>query len=144
MLLHFTGLEQPQMRVFGLMDPDDGGIYTLIFVNDLRLDLPAHTVVADACVLPLTHALLDTTTINNMLRTFSAKQSMMQVRTLGKEVKAWKRLLPVLAERCREWNHTENCEYIRIGIPVSTEFDESPLCSCGKGKAVPPAFMKSE
>jgi hypothetical protein len=146
-LLHFSGLETPQSRVFALTDPDSGGIYTLIFVNDIRLDLPAHTVVADACVLPLTRALLGMTTVKDVLRILSAKHQsfiMMDVRTVGKEVKAWKQLLPALAERCREWKHTANCEYVGVGIPVSTEFGQSPLCSCGKGKMVPASFMKSE
>jgi hypothetical protein len=143
-LLHFSGLEKPQFCVFCLGNPDDGAVHTLIFVNDLRLDLPAHTVVADACVLPLTRALLGMTSIRDVLKILHAKMSMLELVTVSKEVKAWKQLLPVLAERCREWKHTENCEYITKGVPVSTEVDQSPLCSCGKGKAVPASFMKSE
>ena len=143
-LLHFSGLVTPRSRVFGLTDLSDGGIYAFVFVNDLRLDLPANTVVADACVLPLTHVLFSKKSVQDALKNFSTKQNMMQVRTAGKEVKAWKQLLPVLAERCREWTHTANCEYIEMGVPLSTEFGQSPLCSCGKGKAVPPSFMKGE
>ena len=46
-------------------------------------------------------------------------------------------ILPVLMEHCRTWRHTPNCEYLSKGIPISSLDgiqEESPICSCGKGK----------
>ena len=53
----------------------------------------------------------------------------------------WKSLLPVMAERCRDWEHTACCEFAD-GIP---EFDpeRTPLCSCGVGK-VGKALLQSK
>ena len=45
-------------RLFQLDDKVYGG-YSVIYVNDIRLDLSNHTFVVDACVLPLTASLLE-------------------------------------------------------------------------------------
>jgi len=45
-------------RIFGLCHPQKGGIYTLILVSSIRLDLSAHTVVADAHILPLSQSVI--------------------------------------------------------------------------------------
>jgi hypothetical protein len=82
--------------------------------------------------------------VRNMLKIVSSNRNVAKIRMANKEAEAWKRLLPVLAERCREWKHTSNYEYITNGVPASTDSSQSPLCSCGRGKAVPPPFMKSE
>ena len=43
-----------QFRPLGLQNPNGGiGVYAWIFVNDIRLDLASHTIVADTCVIPL-------------------------------------------------------------------------------------------
>jgi len=131
LILISCGLEKGKRSVFGLSDPENGGIYTLIFVNGVCLDLASHTVVLDACVLPLTEDLAS--------RLFGAIErlnegELMQVLTQPNEVKAWKHLLPAFTERCRKWSHTANCEYLSRGVPVSEEIAQSPLCSCGRGK----------
>jgi hypothetical protein len=103
----------------------------MIFINDVCLDLASHTVVVDACVLPLTEDLVS--------RLFNAiakvqEEGLMTTITKPDEVKAWKHLLPAFTERCRRWSHTANCEYLSSGVPVSEKIDQSPLCSCGQGK----------
>jgi len=69
----------------------------------------------------------------------------LRVELWGDEVAAWKRLLPVLAERCRTWRHGPNCEYLaKKSIPLSLEHESNPLCSCGKGKDISEAFRKEK
>ena len=42
----------------GLSSLSQGGIHTLIFVSEVKLELTSNTVFADACVLPLTHSIM--------------------------------------------------------------------------------------
>ena len=131
---NYTGIDGPekQSKIFGLTDPTNGGVYTLIFVNDIKLDLASHTLIADACAVPLYRALM--VKISPALQRLTDR-GLNQIVTLSDEAKVWRLLLPVVAERCRTWNHTSKCEYKSRGIPVALEGpEESPLCSCGKGK----------
>ena len=50
--VHWKG----QPLAAGLSSSSQGGIHTLIFVSEVKLDLTSNTIVADACVLPLTHS----------------------------------------------------------------------------------------
>ncbi|TFK53888.1 hypothetical protein OE88DRAFT_1694901 [Heliocybe sulcata] len=137
-LLSFVGLDpyKDRPRAFGLSDPDGGGVHTLLFVDKLRLDLSAFTVVADVAVLPLEHSL--------MLRLRAGLQTLTNhglrtVNTRGPETVAWRKLLPAMVERCRTWQHKEDCQY-RTGaassdhtsIPISLEMGEPCLCACGR------------
>ena len=58
----------------------------------------------------------------------------------------WKRLIPAMVERCRIWPHKKSCEYQKKGgvSPLSIEKHETPLCSCGEGKDLPPNFAKGD
>jgi MYND finger len=112
------------------------GVYTLIFLNDIRLDLASHTIVADACVIPLSEQNLDKLSLA-LKRLTGIAHDLIRVVTPDDEIKLWKLLLPALAERCRTWKHLPTCEYLLQGIPTymeGLEFEASPLCSCGKGK----------
>jgi hypothetical protein len=119
----------------GLCNRSGGiGVYTLIFVNDIRLDLASHTIVADACVIPLSQQNLYK--LSPALERLSGISHVL-INTSDDETKLWKHLLPAMAERCRTWKHLPTCEYILQGIPAymeGLEFEASPLCSCGKGK----------
>ena len=42
----------------GLSSSSQGGIHTLMFVSEVKLDLSSIAIVADACVLPLTHSIM--------------------------------------------------------------------------------------
>lgn len=103
---------------------------TFIFMNLLRYDLTAHTVVADAYVLTLAPTLTEDLVIPLV--------GMAGIPVYGGEMRLWKQLLPTLAERCRTWSHGPNCEYKATGrIPLETEASYGdPLCSCGRGKDV--------
>ena len=111
-------------------------VYTLIFVNDIRLDLASHTIVADACVIPLSDQNLDK--LSPALKSLAdIAHDLIRVVTPDDEIKLWNLFLPALAERCRTWKHLPTCEYLLQGIPAymeGLEFEASPLCSCGKGK----------
>ena len=130
-----SGNVKSRFHPLGLYNPADGiGVYTLIFVNDILFDLASHTIVADACVVPLTQQNLDK--LSPALGRCSGMGHVL-IKTLDEETKLWNLFLPALAERCRTWKHLPTCEYLRQGIPAYMEglkFEESPLCSCGRGK----------
>jgi hypothetical protein len=135
MFIHASGSSGKRLRVFALTDPDNGGIYTFIFVNSMRLDLASHTTVLDAVVFPLTSNLV--LRLSGSIWQIS-DGGVLQIKTRPDEVKAWKHLLPVFAERGRRWKHTAHCEYLSNGIPLSQDMDQSPMCSCGEGKNLGP------
>ena len=133
-LLGAAGMHERKSQVFGL---NARGIFdTVIFVPTFRFDLASHTIVADAYVLPLNR---------DRLRTVEIARELIYKELQGDDIAAWKRLLPVLAERCRTWKHGPNCEFLaKKSIPLSLEPGNDPLCSCGKGKDVSAAFMKEK
>jgi len=121
------------INVFGISNPDPKiGLYTLIFVNELRLDLSSRSVVVDACVVPLTKY--------NTQKVMATMQidGLSTISLVEDDGRAWKAVLPVFAERCRTWKHNDQCEYRKCGIPACGEgawdFAASPLCSCGLGQ----------
>ncbi|THH20183.1 hypothetical protein EW146_g1126 [Bondarzewia mesenterica] len=123
-------------RLFSLRDNASNNCDTIFFINDLKFDLQAHTIVCDGYVLPLTHALMPT--ISSAFGTLVHKGDMVDVSVFEGEMQAWKKLLPAFVERCRSsWTHGANCEYVaQKRIPLSEEMEEDPLCSCGRGKDV--------
>ena len=135
----WAGVEKSSKNVQSRFHPlslynSEIGVYTLIFVNDIRLDLASHTIVADACVIPMSHQNLDK--LSPALKRLAGFGHVL-IKTPDDETKLWKLLLPALAERCRTWKHLPTCEYLLQGIPAymeGLEFETSPLCSCGKGK----------
>ncbi|KAG8699589.1 hypothetical protein FRC09_006525 [Ceratobasidium sp. 395] len=121
----YAGLQQASQTIFGLREPSSG-IYLVICVGGLRLDLAAATVVLDTAVIPWspeTAKLLD------------SKISINEVETQPGDVAAWKGLIAASVERCRTWSHGPNCEYRSTGdAPIPTRVEDSPLCSCGRGR----------
>ena len=129
--IFLQAIEPRALRIFGLTAPRDG-VYTIIFLNGLRLDLASHTLVADTCVLPLTDNFLDR--FGQHIANLTLGGRMIQIKTDEDEVRAWKQLLPVFAERCRSWSHKAKCEYVINGrVPLSVEVGGNPMCSCGEG-----------
>lgn len=139
-LVGAAGGQQHQSRVFGLSVK--GNVDTVIFVPTLRFDLASSTLVADAyVVLPLNLDRLRK--VEKTLLAITGKNINVDLR--GDEVAAWKQLLPVLMERCRAWKHGPNCEFLaKKSIPLSLKHENDPLCSCGSGKDVSPAFLKEK
>jgi len=132
MFIKYSGLDDPRQAQmpFGLCDPVNGvGVHTLIFVNDIKLDVASHTVVVDTCVVPLIEKIMPKICL------VLEKLSFVQIPILDDETRAWRLLLPAFAERCRTWKHLDTCEYPTKGIPAEVDgLTVSPLCSCGKGK----------
>ncbi|KIM36069.1 hypothetical protein M413DRAFT_31975 [Hebeloma cylindrosporum] len=135
LFIRACGLEDPHpmSKAFMLCNPSHGMRgQTLIMVNEVRLDLCAHTVVLDACVIPITKE--NNNRITPLLSELFSND-ITEIITSDAETRAWRRLLPVLAERCRTWEHSETCEYLTKGIPIDLDsFISGPLCGCGRGK----------
>ena len=107
--IRWAGLEKSSENIHSRFQPlglyirtGGIGIYTLIFVNDIRLDLASHTIVADACVVPLSQQNLSK--LSPALQRLSGF-GVVAINTSVDESKLWKLLLPALAERCRTWKH---------------------------------------
>ena len=126
-------------RVFALHT--NKNVDTVIFVTALRLDLASHGFVIDAQVLTLSEGMAQQ--VADTLTAIHPEVRLVEFH--GEEAVAWKRLLPAFAERCRAWDHGQNCDYLaRKNIPLSLEYDGDPLCSCGKGRDVTPEFRKEQ
>ncbi|GJE85068.1 DUF4470 and zf-MYND domain-containing protein [Phanerochaete sordida] len=117
--------------VFGLRRTTGGGVDTLLFISDIRIDVAAHALVIDAYVLPLHNSFLSK--IGQLLANI---RDLCQVNLSAEEHFAWKYLLPSLVERCRTWTHTPKCAYTAAGarVPLATEHGQVPICACGQGK----------
>ncbi|EKM57486.1 uncharacterized protein PHACADRAFT_170742 [Phanerochaete carnosa HHB-10118-sp] len=127
-----VGIQGPKKTsVFGLHRTSGGGVDTLLFITDIRLDIAAHTILADAYALPLHLSFL-----HKLGPRLAGIRDLCQVNVSAEECIAWKYLLPSLAERCRTWEHTPKCAYAapRGRVPLSTEHGEVPICACGQGK----------
>ncbi|KAH9848283.1 hypothetical protein C2E23DRAFT_889144 [Lenzites betulinus] len=123
----------PAKRAFALHDAETDNCDTFLFIPDVRYDLPSHTMVCDGYVLSLTDELMP------LIKRFFTKLvlggDMEHIRVSAGAMKAWKQLIPAFAERCRTWEHTEDCEYLRRQqAPLTLEPDADPLCSCGRGQ----------
>jgi hypothetical protein len=114
------------------------GFQFIMFFHALRLDLPSHTVVVDAYVLPLVPQQAKALAAQEFLRDITALEDHAFIELTNKQLEAWKQLLPALVERCRTWKHRGTCKYLTAG----TNFDENPLCGCGEGN-VAPSFVES-
>ena len=120
-------------RVFSLRDEKTNNCDTVIFVSDLRYDHPSHSIVCDAYVLPLTRELLKK--ISQPFGNLVHSGDMTSVNVYEGEMEAWKQLLPALVERCRTWEHADNCEYLaKHQVPLTQTMEVEPICSCGSGK----------
>ena len=140
MYMHFSGLQGSKQWVFGLNNPNQGGISILIFISSLRLDAANHTVVLDGAILPLTLAILPK--LYNQIAKIT--DQICQININDEETNLWKHLLPAYVERARTWKHDgRKCEYRTKGqIPLSLEQGTSPICSCGMG-LLHPRFMSN-
>ncbi|KIN92918.1 hypothetical protein M404DRAFT_91962, partial [Pisolithus tinctorius Marx 270] len=108
-----TGLKGEIHAEFALCNPSKGDLYAIILVTGIRLDLAAHTVVADSWIIPKSDKVQD------KLRRGREIPSLVAIKTNADESEAWRHLLPLLIERCRTWKHKASCEYlIHNSIPL--------------------------
>ncbi|KAJ9623885.1 hypothetical protein H2203_005330 [Taxawa tesnikishii (nom. ined.)] len=130
---HHPKARRKNIHIFRLTE--DGDCDTLIFANALRHDLNVGTVFLDAFLVPITTARLDNRPFQKALEaTHKHIGATMGLAVSKEEMVLWKRLFPAIAERCRTWNHTSECEYKTGTIPLSTAHGEMSICSCGNGK----------
>lgn len=135
MFMLASGLQGGQTGLFAINHPDKGGIHILVFISALRLDAENASAVLDAAVIPFTKVIID----SGELEAFLLILRTLEIGTItvdDEELVLWKRALPALAERCRTWSHTPQCEYAQScrTVPLSTEPGQPILCSCGEGK----------
>lgn len=117
------------------------GILATIFVHKLRMDISNQTVFLDTAAIMI-HSGNGTEYQNVMYN--AAQSSYCVVKIDENEAPFWKHLLPLFAERCHQWKHKSDCEYIAKGkIPLSTEQHERSMCSCGLG-GFPKDYLKNE
>ncbi len=108
---------------------------TIIFTNAICHDRNTSSILMDAYVVCLSRS-----RIQEMVPALQSvrHEELLSIKVSQEESVLWKQLMPCLAERCRQaWTHGKNCEYLaRNRIPLSVAHGESPLCSCGEGKAL--------
>jgi len=131
-----SGAQNVKTSVFGIYS-SLGGVDTLLFVNEVRLDKSTSSIVADVCVLPMTEKLLFVPTIQEYLRKITTKGTMHTIHTEDVSGEAWKQLLPIFVERCRTWSHRSDCKYsVECRVPLTLLHSEIPICGCGQGLAL--------
>jgi hypothetical protein len=141
LVVAYSGVQSIKSNVFGIHS-SVGGVDLVIFVNELRLDPSSSVLVADACILPLTEALISVPVIQQFLATIVDERKMFTVDTEDVTGPAWKQLLPASVERCRTWRHSDRCEYYtKERIPLSLLHSEISICECGRGRRLG-AFTK--
>lgn len=135
MFMLASGLQGGQTGLFAINHPQKGGIHMLIFVSALRLDGANGSVVLDAAALPLTIDIIKGGQMDSFLLIIRTLECC-SVTVDDEELVLWKKILPALVERCRNWSHTPECEYAHSGatVPLSIEPAKQVICSCGAGK----------
>lgn len=111
--------------IFEIIHSSTGASF-LLFVAKIRLDLPNHTFVADAFLLPVSAAVSER--VGSAIHRISPYPQRYLVS--GEEFAAWEALLPSLAERCRTWKHLPRCAYNGSG---GLRLDGKLICGCGSG-----------
>jgi len=136
LMVTFSGAQNVKMSVFGIHS-SLGGVDTLLFVNQLRLDTSTNSIVADICILPMTEKLIRLPVISNYLGKITKEKIMYTIPMGDVTGEAWKQLLPVVVERCRTWSHRSSCEYcIKGHVPLTLSHSRIPICGCGQGLAL--------
>ncbi|KAF2092448.1 hypothetical protein NA57DRAFT_62455 [Rhizodiscina lignyota] len=136
MFMQFTGMGRGYSQVFGLNSRTTAGagVHMVISVSSVRLDVTNLTVVLDSLVLPLRPA-TGTARFAKFLDSLLSVLSLLNVE--DRELEFWEDILPLYAERCRNWQHGSSYEYsIRLDKEQLEEdgFRNMPVCSCGWGK----------
>ena len=108
--------------------PTTGGPL-LFFTMGLYLDNNSNSVITETYVVPITPSLASDPRFCHVL---SRLGPAMSAPVCHDVYMMWKSMLPAMAERCRDWEHTSCCEFAD-GVPGLNP-EKSPLCSCGIGK----------
>jgi hypothetical protein len=120
----------PRFRTIGISVA--GETRLLIFITGVYMDTSAHNVVMDAYCLEVTPEFK----ISGAELPPHQQLDVDDEESSDSLLKIWKSALPAMAERCRDWDHKETCEY-----KTRHPGDGIWMCSCGKGK-VQPDFLE--
>ncbi|KAG8710643.1 hypothetical protein FRC11_004270 [Ceratobasidium sp. 423] len=132
--MHYSGVQGRKSRTLALCDVTQGGMYVIIFIGGIRLDLASMSIALDTAIVPLSEKRIDKLGPGIGHMQLMISDPIVNIRARGHEAVAWKRALPAFVERCRNWTHKPTCEYRTHGqIPLSVAWEENPLCSCGEG-----------
>ncbi|KAI1410508.1 hypothetical protein F5Y13DRAFT_202313 [Hypoxylon sp. FL1857] len=111
---------------------NDNILHVLIITSGLRLDLANRTIVLDCAILP---------SYTEILPSIFQFLDVLQLGTpiiteVGDaELQLWKQVLPAYIERCRTWEHRDDCEYKQNAkVPLTVDDNKQFLCTCGNGK----------
>ncbi|QRV73409.1 MYND Zn-finger protein [Ceratobasidium sp. AG-Ba] len=126
-------LPEDKQRVFGFCESNrHSDIYAMLLISGIRLDLASYTIAIDAAIIPFTEDM--PISLKYAIDKLLHSNPVYRLPSIGDESTAIKKMLPAFVERARTWRHTSNCEYIATAnIPVSVEYNQSPICSCGAG-----------
>ena len=95
-----------------------------LFVHDIYHDSNTHSIVLDAF-------------LSSQYNRVARCPEVIIVKISAEEQKLWMSLLPLLAERCRDYPHSGSCEYAEQNRDAAPSA-KIVLCSCGEGKSPPP------
>ncbi|CAE6382373.1 unnamed protein product [Rhizoctonia solani] len=133
MVLDYVGIRDPSQgrhSTFALFEPTYG-IYAIVMVSGLRLDLAGASFVLDCAVVAVSPESATNIAVGILK---IQDHGFLEIRTHPVEVPVWKHILPAFVERGRTWPHKADCHYKSEGkIPLSDKIDCDPLCQCGRG-----------
>ncbi|EIN05453.1 hypothetical protein PUNSTDRAFT_74840 [Punctularia strigosozonata HHB-11173 SS5] len=141
----YCGMKGPKRRVFAIADSEVGNLYMFVFVDRIRIDSAAFTVVIDGAILPVNRE-----NAAGVLRAYGVftrhpGSVTTRIHTSRAEEVMWRKMLPALVERCRTWEHGPNCEYIASGrIPLSDEPGGPTICNCGRDRHLPKGLQSQD
>ncbi|CAE6468391.1 unnamed protein product [Rhizoctonia solani] len=111
--MNLSGVQGHKTRVLGLCDPTRDGVYAILLVGGIRLDMPSFTIAIDTALVPLSR--LQMPEMMPAIQTLHSARNMVQVNTIGHEVTAWKRLFPAFVERYRSRRRLTETHYATAG-----------------------------
>lgn len=128
MFVACTGLDSdaPGIKVQLITLSHDKDYKCLVVVNSLRHDRDTGSVFLDAFLIVTTPDLVKRKSFQGLLNG-KGNQMCLSMSPREEAMEMWRRLVPALAERCRSWEHAEDCKR-------NTEADVTFLCDCGLGK----------
>ncbi|KAI9892707.1 MAG: hypothetical protein M1814_001127 [Vezdaea aestivalis] len=126
----FVGHKSRNCRRFSsfILSNIPGNVFhAVLLISNIRFDFDSGSPVLDGHVVPLSD--LRRKQFAEKLKELDAAGAL-RVMISDEEWVLWRKLIPVLAERCRLWAHKQDCHiYDLVG-----NFDGEVLCSCAEGQ----------
>jgi hypothetical protein len=138
-ILSFTPAHSTAFRDVAIASTPSGPADLILFVKGLCLDSISHSIVAEAYALPVSNV-INVRHLATEVQKLNWKSPTVEILT--DQFELWTRALMAMAERCRDWEHKESCEWTKEGLQ-SVGSMKSSFCSCGVGK-VGDDFKKSQ